>query len=329
MSIVVCGIRCEGGFCHESRAHEALTRSVERGEPAQPARASDGRVTGHRHPRRDVADDAALCGDTRPLSDGDVVGDAHLASHENPRAHGDRSGKARLGRDESPGTDVAVVPDVNLRVDLRSAPNDRGDENARVDGAQRADVHVILDDDAAEVRHLLDRTVRAGGPSEAAAADDTRGADVNAMADHDALPERDMLAERDRLAELGRERRHDGAFFEQLGHRPGGVGVNPAAQPCDAPVVEELGLHEQRRSARDRVDGGTNEPTGQEGREIPVPRAIDRDESPDLTRAIRSRFAFMACDDLSQRRGAEEYDAVPGHGALEIQGFAAGGAGAA
>jgi hypothetical protein len=84
--------------------------------------ASDGRVSCHDRPRRDIADDAALCGDARAVADRDVVGDAHLAPDEHPRAHGDRAGEARLGRDDRPLTDVAVVPDVNVRVELRAAP---------------------------------------------------------------------------------------------------------------------------------------------------------------------------------------------------------------
>jgi hypothetical protein len=76
--------------------------------------------------------------------------------------------------------------------------------------------------------------------------------------------------------------------------------VDPPAQPCDAPVLEELALDEQGRPARGRVNSRSNEPAAEERREIPVPGAIDRNESPDLTRAIRSRFTPVGCDDLSQ-----------------------------
>ena len=63
--------------------------------------------------------------------------------------------------------DVAVVADVDVGVELRAAPDARRRERARVDGAERADVDVVLDDDAAELRHARAPRRPARRPAEA------------------------------------------------------------------------------------------------------------------------------------------------------------------
>ncbi len=64
-----------------------------------------------------------------------------------------------------PLADVAVVADVDVGVELGAAADARRREGARVDGAERADRDVVLDDDAPELRHRAHHARPAPAPS--------------------------------------------------------------------------------------------------------------------------------------------------------------------
>jgi hypothetical protein len=56
----------------------------------------------------------------------------------------DAAGKASLRRDDDILANIAIVPDVNQVIDLRSAPDSRLIEGSAIDGRIRPDFHVIF-----------------------------------------------------------------------------------------------------------------------------------------------------------------------------------------
>src|SRR5262249_4937337 len=67
-----------------------------------------------------------------------------------PRAARD----ADLGHENRMLTHLHVVPDLDEIIDFRAATDDGVAERRAVDGAVRADLHVVLDDDASRLRDL-------------------------------------------------------------------------------------------------------------------------------------------------------------------------------
>ena len=112
-----------------------------------------------------------------------MIGDADLPADEDALADHDRAREASLCGDDRPLADLAVVTDVDLRVELCPAPDDRRTDGPRGDRAKRTDVHVVLDDDATELRDLARLAVRAGDEAEARGADHGAGRDRHACPD--------------------------------------------------------------------------------------------------------------------------------------------------
>lgn len=101
-----------------------------------------------------------------------MVGDPGLAAHERSGPDPHRAGEPRLRRDEDAWTDVDVVPNVDVRVELGPRPIRVWREDAAgVHGGERADLDVVLDDDAAAVRNTQ-RLAAVSDESEARATDD-------------------------------------------------------------------------------------------------------------------------------------------------------------
>lgn len=149
----------------------------------QPPRPIDRRIPPKDSARGHIADNPRLRREPRPGPDLHVIGDARLAAHERPGPDPDRSRKPRLSRHDGAGPNHRVVPDVHVGVELRAFCNDRGAERARVDGAERADLHVGLNADAPELRDSHEIAARGGRPPKARPPDNGSSADDRALAD--------------------------------------------------------------------------------------------------------------------------------------------------
>ena len=114
------------------------------GRGADPARA--GGNVGH---------DAALRAEHRAGADRDMIGDADLAAHHDEISHLRAAGYAGLRGDHAVPPDADVVRDLHEIVDLGALADDRVAGRAAVDRGVGADLHVVLDDDAAGLRDFL------------------------------------------------------------------------------------------------------------------------------------------------------------------------------
>src|SRR5207247_7501345 len=184
-------------------------------------RAHDLRVVRH------VVEHRALRRDLHAVADLEVSGEPRLAGHDDVVAELRRAGDADLGHEEAVLADLHAVADLHEVVDLRSLADHRFADGAAVDGGVRADLDVVLDPHAADLRHLVMPPLL-GGEAVAVAADDDAAvedaapadgrplvdrderiddralADRAAGGDGDALVDRDAVADRDVVAD-GRE----------------------------------------------------------------------------------------------------------------------------
>ena len=80
-----------------------------------------------------------------------MIGHAGLAADEHARTHHGGTREAGLRRDQRAFSDLHVVTDMHVGVELASAAEQRRAQCSGVDRAQRADLHVVLDHDAAEL----------------------------------------------------------------------------------------------------------------------------------------------------------------------------------
>src|SRR5688572_2721532 len=106
-----------------------------------------------------------------------MIGHTGLAADEHLGTDDRRACETGLRRDQSALTDLHVVPDVNVRIELAPAAEHRRPECPGVDRAQRPDFDVVLDHDATELWNSLHQTVGARREAEARAPDDRARAD--------------------------------------------------------------------------------------------------------------------------------------------------------
>src|SRR5207237_360552 len=117
------------------------------------------RITRPRFAGRDVAEDASLRGETRPSPDREVAADSGLARQDRPVANCYRTCNSDLCHQQAFLANAHVVGDVNEVVDLSSVANDGVVDAAAVDGGVGANLDVVTDDTAADVRNLLVRAI--------------------------------------------------------------------------------------------------------------------------------------------------------------------------
>src|SRR5215813_1075761 len=109
-------------------------------------------------------------GDLNAGPDLDVADDARLAPHEDEIAKLRRPRNPDHGDDHAMAADHHVVGDLHEVVDLGALADDGISERAAVDTAVGADLHVVLDDHPADLRHL-EMPLRAHGEAEPVLAD--------------------------------------------------------------------------------------------------------------------------------------------------------------
>ena len=170
--------------------------------------------------------------------------------------------KPALRGDHRARADARVVADVHVRVELGAAPDHRGPERAGVDRGERADLDVVLDRHAAELRDARTSAVRArsaqpnpGRPMTAPAPTIDARADAHAAVDDGVRLDR-MRAESGspmRTAPAATRRPDRCARPAQCARRRGRRGVRAAVRrgaSGGASVVEQRG----ERPRRVRVD---------------------------------------------------------------------------
>src|SRR6266516_1828763 len=104
--------------------------------------------------RRHIVIDDAGCGDLCALPDADGIVDAHAPPENDEIADGHAPGDAGLGHQDAMATDHDIVADLNQIVDFGALADDRVAIGAAVDRGPRPDLDVVLQDDAADLRHF-------------------------------------------------------------------------------------------------------------------------------------------------------------------------------
>ena len=146
------------------------------------------RARGHR------LGNAGLWPDDGAVADLDVIDHADLPGQSDVFAEPSAAGDSRLGCDHGMLTDDHIVGDLYQVVDLGSSLNDGFAQRRSIDRGIGADLHVIFDDDDADLRDL-DPPGTGAGITETVAADDYTGVQDDSIADSAALPNDDVGVE--------------------------------------------------------------------------------------------------------------------------------------
>src|SRR6185437_1591070 len=115
-------------------------------------------------------------------ADGQMIADADLSAHHHIGTDGGGARDAHLAGDQAVMADLHVVGDVHEVVEHRAGADRRVADSAAVDGAIGAELDIVLDDHAAELRHAQ-QALAAGHEAEARAADGDVGREGHAIAD--------------------------------------------------------------------------------------------------------------------------------------------------
>src|SRR5207248_11318772 len=109
-------------------------------------------VAGRRRARVDAPAHASLHRDARPAPDRHMVGKAGLPRQEHVVLDVGAARDPGLTGDQTAGPDAAVVADLHEVVDLRPRPHDGVVHAAAIDGRVGADLDVVADDAAPDLR---------------------------------------------------------------------------------------------------------------------------------------------------------------------------------
>src|SRR5690606_13877695 len=126
-----------------------------------------------------------------PIAHGEVPGHARLAGQGHPVADARTARDPRHGHDQAVFADLHVVPDLNQVVDLGAATDPRRPTDAPIHRDVGADLHVVLNQHRADVRHFavlaVDRDV-----TKAVAADHGARVDDDGLANGDPIHHGDV-----------------------------------------------------------------------------------------------------------------------------------------
>src|SRR6185436_6255343 len=138
----------------------------------------------HLGARRHVVLDVRHAGGLGAAAHLDVTDHAGLGAHHHVVAQLRRASDAALGNDDAVPADHHVVGDLHEVVDLGALADHRVRQRAAVDGRIGADLHIVTDHDAADLRHLQAPFGAAHGKAEAVLADARASVDDDTVADH-------------------------------------------------------------------------------------------------------------------------------------------------
>ena len=136
------------------------------------------------------------------LPDRDVPGHADLPGQRHVVFNRHAARHAHLRREQDVAADGDAVRDLDEVVDLGARADPRLAHGRTIDGRVGADLDVVLDDDAADLRNLVMRAVGAAREAEAVAADDGAVLEDDAVAEADALADRDARVQHAVVADL-------------------------------------------------------------------------------------------------------------------------------
>src|SRR5437899_5501249 len=163
--------------------------------PGQPAQHCD-LASGFRHrlrriaspdlARRHVAHESTSRRKLGSRTDGQMISQADTATHRDVVADDDGTRNTRKPGYNAIAADANIVGDLHQIVDLGALSDDGVGHRAAIDGRVGADLDVVLDDDAADLRHAL-RSLGAGHEAEAVLADPCAAMDDDAVADQSIL----------------------------------------------------------------------------------------------------------------------------------------------
>src|SRR5260221_10552105 len=180
--------------------------------------------------RRDIAKDAAMRRHPRSLAQCQVTGQAALPTDHDEIVELGAARDANLRDDHATPANNDVVPDLHQIINHRAVADHRVEPGTAVDRGIGADLDIVADDDAAELRHP-DMTAGIRREAEAFLSDTRPRQDAHPIADQ-AVAEADIGADPRRLAD-------DDALANHA------IGVDPAVAAdrrlgADADMVCEL-----------------------------------------------------------------------------------------
>src|SRR5215203_6634367 len=132
---------------------------------------------------RNISHDARLGRDLNPLPEPQMPRDRGLAADRDEILERRRAGDADLRHDHAMLADGDVMGDLDEVIDLRPRPDQRVAAAAAVDRRVRADLDIVADDHAPELRHL-EVALRPHHVAEAILADAHAGVEDDAVAEH-------------------------------------------------------------------------------------------------------------------------------------------------
>jgi len=112
-----------------------------------------GRIANDSDAVGNILDHVSTQADDHIRSDSHAVLDAGVTTNPCPRPDPDRATDESLGHDTNILANIDVVSNVNEIVDPSTLANDRVAEASPIDAHVVADVHPVLDDHSADVRH--------------------------------------------------------------------------------------------------------------------------------------------------------------------------------
>ena len=130
----------------------------------------------------DVPHHTALRGNLRPSSDFEVISDAHLSAHHDAIVYASASGNANLGANHAAASNTDVVSNMHQIIENSARADHRVARCSTVYGAVGSNLNIILDDDAAELKHPH-KPIRSGHKAEALRSDRYTSLDFDAPPD--------------------------------------------------------------------------------------------------------------------------------------------------
>ena len=137
--------------------HELLElgQLAKHGGRAQPVAVGDCRIAGDERPGVDRVGDAGLRRGNHALADRDVAGHADLPGQRHVVFNRHTARHADLRRQQHVAADGDAVRDLHEVVDLGAGADARLANGGTIDGRVGADLDVVFDDDAADLRNLV------------------------------------------------------------------------------------------------------------------------------------------------------------------------------
>src|SRR5262245_26022951 len=164
-------------------ATSALSREpLERRHLAQPLLGRSRRIPGPAPSRWNICKDAGHGPDHRACPYREVISHAGLTTHDDTVLHRGATRDSDLAGEQAVTSDRDVVRDLHQIVDLGPLPDHGVTNGPAIDGGVGADLDVVLDDDARNLRNLV-RPARAAHKAEAILANGAARVDDDPVTD--------------------------------------------------------------------------------------------------------------------------------------------------